>query len=189
MKTVLIVNFKGGVGKTLIADELMYKLEKDKIPASFINLDPQGSACHESCEVPGAEIKIVDTAGHLTENLKDMIEEADFIIVPTMMSKSDKQPLETMIQILHPYQDKKPILFVFNCWDRFKFTKEFINYFNVAYPELKTTILANTTAFKQAGAYGMSLEEYQPTNPAVKHIDYIYSSVKYELNLKDWRIA
>ena len=35
----------------------------------------------------------------------------------------------------------------------------------------------------------MSIEEYQASNIGCKQIDYIYSSVKYELNLKDRRHA
>lgn len=187
-KTVLLLNFKGGVGKTLIADELLYKLEKDKIPTSFINFDEQESASHETCEPEGALVKIVDTPGFLNDEFKDMIEEADFIIVPSMISPSDQKPLESMIEILEPYQSSKEILFVFNGWDRCTYTRDFINYFNEAYPEIKTTILARTTAFRDAKNYGMSLEDYSPSNPAVKQIDHIYSSVKYSFNLKDWRM-
>lgn len=189
MKTVLIANYKGGVGKTLLADELLWKFEKDKIRASFANLDPQGSSYHQSVDDPEAQVCVIDTAGHLTTNLKELIEKADFIVIPTMMSARDKEPLENMISFVQPYLKTKPVLFVFNRWDRFNFTKEFIGYFNTAYPDIKTTILANTVAFNQASAYGMSLEEYQPTNPACKHIDHIYSSIKYELNIKDWRLV
>ena len=188
-KKVLIANFKGGVGKTLIADELLYKLEKDKIPFSFINKDPQGSAAHEPVDNPEAVVEIVDTQGHLSDDYGEMFAEADFIICPTVMSPSDQKPFETMITLLTPWQDKKPILYVFNCWARFTYSKEFIEYFNIAYPHIKTTILSRTTGFRDAGKFGLSLEEYQPTNPAVKQIDHIYSSMKYELNLKDWRLA
>ena len=39
MKTVLVCNQKGGVGKTLIADELAFALERDGIPYNFIDLE------------------------------------------------------------------------------------------------------------------------------------------------------
>ena len=85
MKTVLLCNQKGGVGKTLIADELAFALERDKIPYSFFDLDDQGSAIHTTNENPEAVVQIVDTAGALQSNLVKWIEAADFIIVPTMM--------------------------------------------------------------------------------------------------------
>lgn len=189
MKTVLICQQKGGVGKTLIADELAFALEREKIPFNFYDLDNQGSAIHKTKEDPEAVVQIVDTPGALNPDLKKWIEAADFIIVPTMMSNRDKEPLERMISILTPYEATKSILYVFNRWDRFNFTKDFIRYFNSVYPNLRTTILSNTTAFNQAGACGMSIQEFQPSNIGAKQIDYIYSSIKFDLNLKDWRTA
>ena len=189
MKKVLLLNFKGGVGKTLIADELLFKLEKDKIPTAYVNKDPQRSSIHDPFEDEDAIIKIIDTMGHVTEDFTDMIKEADFVIVPTNMGPADIKPLETMIQMLAKYESKKPILYVFNQWNRFSFAKEFITYFNTAYPHIKTAILAQTESFKNAGKFGMSLEDYQPSNSACKQIDYVYNSMKYELNLKDWRMA
>lgn len=187
MKTVLICNQKGGVGKTLIADELAFALERDKIPFNFYDLDDQGSAIHQTIEDPDAVVQIVDTAGALQADLIKWIEDADFIIVPTMMSNRDAAPLERMISILDRFKDIKPTLYVFNRWNRFNITKDFINWFNAKYPDLKTAILSDTTAFNQAGACGMSIEEFQASNIGCKQIDYIYSSVKYELNLKDRR--
>lgn len=189
MKTVLVCNQKGGVGKTLIADELAFALERDGIPYNFIDLDDQGSAIHETKEDPDSKIQIVDTPGALQPEMLKWIDAADFIIVPTMLSFSDKKPLERMIKILEPYKAKKPTLFVFNAWTRFNISKDFINWFNNVYPDLKTAIVAETTAFKQAGACGVSINEFQASNIGCKQIEYIYSSVKYELNLKDERTA
>ena len=47
MKTVLVCNQKGGVGKTLIADELAFALERDKIRFNFYDLD----TCEDGCPV------------------------------------------------------------------------------------------------------------------------------------------
>ena len=114
MKTVLICNQKGGVGKTLIADELAFALERDKIPFNFYDLDDQGSAIHQTSEDPDAAVQIVDTAGALQADLIKWIEDADFIIVPTMMSNRDAAPLERMISILDRFKNIKPTLYVFN---------------------------------------------------------------------------
>ena len=120
MKTILICNQKGGVGKTLIADELAFALERDMIPYSFFDLDEQGSAIHKTVDNPDAEVRVVDTPGALQENLVEWIKEADFIIVPTMMSNRDTKPLERMIQILAPFEKQgKPVLYVLNKWNRY----------------------------------------------------------------------
>ena len=189
MKTVLVCNQKGGVGKTLISDELAFALERDKIPYSFYDLDGQGSALHETDENPDAVISIVDTAGSLSADLKEFIEAADFIIVPTLMSNSDAKPLIRMVEILEPYKGKKPMLFVFNRWNRFNISKDFIGWFNTLYPDLKTTYIADTTDFPQAGARQQSIFDYKPSNPACRQIAAIYGAIKYERNLKEENIA
>jgi len=39
MKNILICNQKGGVGKSLIADELAFFFERNKTPYNFYDLD------------------------------------------------------------------------------------------------------------------------------------------------------
>ena len=174
--TVLICNQKGGVGKTLIADELAFAFERDDIPYSFFDLDNQGSAIHKTVNNPEAAVQIVDTPGALQENIIKWIEAADVIIVPTLMSNRDMAPLERMIQILEPYKDKF-VLYVFNRWNRFKITKDFMNWFQTKYPDLKTAILSDTTAFNQAGAYGKSLYDFKK-NRACRQMEAIYECLK-----------
>ena len=41
---ILLVNQKGGVGKTTFADEIAWGLERRGREVGFINLDPQGGA-------------------------------------------------------------------------------------------------------------------------------------------------
>ena len=133
-------------------------------------------------------MRVVDTPGALQEQLTNWIEEADFIIVPTLMSNRDTAPLERMIKIMEPYEKKKPILYVLNKWNRYNITKDFIKWFQAKYPDLHTAILCDTTAFGQAGAYGVSIVEYQAKSLGAKQIGEIYGIVKYHLNLRErWR--
>lgn len=190
MKTVLICNQKGGVGKTVIADELAFALERDKIKYSFFDLDDQGSACHETYDRPDASVAIVDTPGALQEDLISWVEQADFILVPTLMSAKDMGPLVRMIEILKPYMDKKPIAFVLNKWDRFNHTKDFIEWFETEYPDYKYFILSDSVAFYAAGSEHMSVCDinHHSAKTVAQQINAIYGAIKYELNIKEsWR--
>ena len=50
MYTILMLNQKGGVGKTTIADELSFALERRGKTVAFVTTDPQGGSVHEVCD-------------------------------------------------------------------------------------------------------------------------------------------
>ena len=53
---------------------------------------------------------------------------------------------------------------------------------------MRTAVICDATVFNQAGAYGVSVSEYQPTSLGAKQIEAIYGMIKYELNLREkWR--
>ena len=52
MYTILMLNQKGGVGKTTIADELSFALERRGKTVAFVTTDPQGGSVHEVCNDP-----------------------------------------------------------------------------------------------------------------------------------------
>ena len=69
MYTILMLNQKGGVGKTTIADELSFALERRGKTVAFVTTDPQGGSVHEVCDDPDfaeeCDFQVVDTAGVL----------------------------------------------------------------------------------------------------------------------------
>lgn len=65
MKNIVICNQKGGVGKTLISDELAFLFEKDEIKINFYDLDQQGGTLHKTQESEDAAVSIIDTPGAL----------------------------------------------------------------------------------------------------------------------------
>ena len=186
MKTILIMNQKGGCGKTLIADELAWAMERAKIPCNFADLDAgQGSARHKPKKVQDAEVRVVDTAGKLTSEMLECIKEADFIIIPTLTGSSDMRPLVRMVDIIRKNEITKPVLFVFNRFNRFSVCRDFLEWFDKNFPELKTTTLADTIAIQQAHYLGKSVCEFKPNSKGAKDIEKIISIIKFELGLRE----
>ena len=185
MKTILICNQKGGVGKTLLADEIAFSLERDEIKFNFYDLDQQGSSIHETTQQDDAVVQVIDTTGALKTELKACMKDADFILIPTTLSEGDKTPLLTTLEIYNSLNKKAPLLVVFNLWDRFNASKEFTSWFENNCPDIKTAILCRATAFRDAASRHKSIEQYDSKNPGAKQIRDIYSIIKYELNLKE----
>lgn len=190
MKTILIMNQKGGCGKTMLADELIWAMERANLTCNFSDLDAgQGSAQHKKMKFEDAEIEVVDTAGALNKAMLKCIDEADFIIIPTLTGSSDMRPLVRMVDVITKNNINKPVLFVFNRCNRFSLCQDFINWFEKTYPDLKTICIDDTVSIPQAHFMGESVCVYKPNSKGAKHIERIISIVKYELGLKDRRDA
>lgn len=168
MKRVLFVNQKGGVGKTLLADETMWHFEK-LCKASFLDLDMQGGVCHKTSEDEDAKIQIIDTPGALAMTTREWIKEADVVIIPTNCNSQDMDALETMMEIAAEF-DKNKFIIVFNRWDRFNGTAEFINWFNVLYPGYKTVLIPDCVPLTDASARNKSVTEFKPNHKAAQAI-------------------
>ena len=81
MKTILVCNQKGGVGKSLVADEIAFSFERSGIPVSFYDLDAQGGTLHRTQEADGAQVAVVECdrrgkAARATRALVDTVREA-----------------------------------------------------------------------------------------------------------------
>lgn len=86
MKTILVCNQKGGVGKSLVADEIAFSFERSGIPVSFYDLDAQGGTLHRTQEADGAEVAVVDTPGALQEALSDVFSTVSVDKIGVMIS-------------------------------------------------------------------------------------------------------
>ena len=88
MYTILMLNQKGGVGKTTIADELSFALERRGKTVAFVTTDPQGGSVHEVCDDPDfaeeCDFQVVDTAGVLVGGVNDWCRAANLILVPML---------------------------------------------------------------------------------------------------------
>lgn len=188
MKTILVCNQKGGVGKTLCCDLLCDYLIKDGIRHNMVDLDQQLGSLHDAQQSEDAAVTVVDTPGALLEDTKTWMESADLIIIPTLMGTRDIPALERMIDIAMSLDEKKPILIILNRWNHYNISKSFMEWFEDKYPELRTAVLSDCTAFNQAAACGESILEFAPRSKGAQQFAQIYGFVKTELNLKEgWR--
>lgn len=119
MKTILVCNQKGGVGKSLVADEIAFSFERSGIPVSFYDLDAQGGTLHRTHEADGAQVAVVDTPGALQEALSEWLKEADVVVIPTRTTSRDIEPLMRMRKAVFKHSRAK-IVYVMNGWNRFK---------------------------------------------------------------------
>lgn len=164
MKTVLFCNQKGGVGKTMLADSAASYFEKN-LKVSFLDLDQQGGAIHQTNQVPDADVMIIDTPGALQGDMREWIKSADVVVIPTNCNRYDMIPLERMMNIAADF-DKDKFIVVFNRWNRCLGTAEFINWFSITYPGYKTFLMPNSVALSDAAAKSMYIGDYKPKHKA-----------------------
>lgn len=98
---VAIMNKKGGVGKTTLADELLFSLARRGRTCGFLTTDPQAGGIHEPTKVTDAdEFVIVDTHGGVDAATNDVIMMADVVIVPVEPSvKGLPSTLQTITMV------------------------------------------------------------------------------------------
>ncbi len=124
MKTLVIASQKGGAGKTTIAAHLAVAAELASAgPAVLIDTDPQGSlsdwwntreaktpalatatlaelpAKLQALQAAGVALAIIDTPPAITEAIRDVVKQADFVLIPTRPSPHDLRAVGQTVDI------------------------------------------------------------------------------------------
>lgn len=171
-KIILLVSQKGGVGKTTIADEILFELERRSFPYTFYELDDQGGNVHKPVKNSEAQFVVVDTPGGLCANKPKWICASDLVILPTRPSFRDIEPFLRMGAIIR--KNLKPgaaALFAINMVNpRFKATRDFMDWMETAIREKREPfgndyswdfgIVPQSEMAIQAPAYGKSVIDY-----------------------------
>ena len=133
-KTILIISQKSGVGKTTIADEILFELERHSFPYTFYELDDQGGKVHKPVKNPEARFIVADTPGGLCADTPKWIYTSDLVILPTRPSFRDIEPFLRMGALIR--KNLKPgagAMFVINMVNpRFKATRDFMEWLKTA---------------------------------------------------------
>lgn len=175
MFTILFLNQKGGVGKTTLADELAFALERRGRTVAFVTTDPQGGSVHEACDDPdfaeACDFQVVDTAGSLVRGVDDWCRAADLILVPMLPSTRDMEPTLRTLQIARDSETKADIYVVVNNFYAYGvLDRQLVEYLEEEHIPVMAKI-PRAVALSSAAARGMSVAEHDPKNhvcPAIE---------------------
>ncbi len=170
MKSILVCNQKGGVGKSLIADEIAFSLERSGIPMAFIDLDQQGGTLHRTDRRSDADVVVVDTPGVLHSDMGVWMKDADVIVIPVRPTSRDIPPLLRMFEIVKNSAPETPVAVVINGWNRFTAAKDFKEWLRSQRKSESAELLTlpQSEQFVQASAAGISVVQYSKKSSAAK---------------------
>lgn len=175
MYTILLLNQKGGVGKTTIADELAFALERRGMSVAFVSTDPQGGSVHEACTDPdyaeACNFQIVDTAGVLKDGVDDWCRAADIILVPMLPSTRDVEPTERTLEVVKSSGTRAGAHVVVNCFYAYGvLERDLIEYLKEGGVPVIGKV-PRAAALSRAAAAGVSVAEFSPKSHVVPAIE------------------
>lgn len=173
--TILFLNQKGGVGKTTLADELSFALERRGKTVAFISTDPQGGSIHRACNDPdyaeSCDFQVVDTAGALREGMEDWCRASDTILIPMLPSTRDMEPTMRTLEIARKSGPEAGVFVVINGFYPFgRLDRELIEFLDGEDIPIAAKI-PRTVALSQAASNSISIASYAPRNHAVPAIE------------------
>lgn len=169
MQRVLVVNRKGGVGKTTIADELLFSLERSGIRAAYIDLDDQQSSIHvdSTDSSDQAEVVVVDTPGAFNPAVADWMRSSDIIIIPSNPSGRDIPMLMNTLDTAREVNPEAKVIIAVNRFNKFKASTEFLDAVRQIKEDGEEVVtLPQSETFQKAYLNKRSVLEEAPKNAA-----------------------
>lgn len=193
-KNIVVISQKGGVGKTLAADEIAFSLDRTGVSYAFYDLDGQDVAVHVGHADPDPVVNIVDTPGRLEADTVKALAAADVVVVPTRPTGVDMKPLVTTLSVVRSQTDA-PIVLVLNCMNRFSLATQIADWVEEACADGTMPACAHvaripqTEMLSQAQALGRSIVDYKRTSPAAAAVMDMVDAVRRLAGLPEERGA
>ena len=210
MYTILIMSRKGGSGKSTTAMNMATRFAKAKYQVALMDFDPQKtltkwfnrrdeymqgkntilhSAATESSfkdevknlEQAGCDVLIIDTPPTINEFHNELLDIADFALVPT---KTTMEDLETIAEVVDAIESNETAYgFVINETKNKTLLYLSIKDVLVEYGAVLGTI-TGTVQIPEASIKGLALCEYKPDNINCQQYDKIFKNLNRRLKNK-----
>lgn len=210
MYTILIMSRKGGSGKSTTAMNMATRFAKSKYQVGLMDFDPQKTltkwqkrrdeyfcgkntildfdstqdeffAKHKIAEESGCDVLIIDTPPTILEFHNELLEKADFVLVPT---KTTMEDLETIAEVVDVIEAKeKSYGFLINETKNKTLLYLSIKEVLVEYGAVLGTI-TGTVQIPEASIKGIALCEYKPDNINCQQYDKVFKNLDRRLKNK-----
>lgn len=113
------------------------------------------------------QVAVVNMPRALQEALSEWLKGADVVVIPTRTASRNIKPLIRMCKAVFKHNRAK-IVYVMNGWNRFKASRDFMEWFEGLAGDQTVVTLPQSEAFVQAGAAGVSVVEFDRRGKAAR---------------------
>lgn len=175
---ILLVNQKGGVGKTTFAHEIAWGLKRRGVEVGFTDLDPQGGAAIEENLLDGEDaVNVIDTPGSISERTAEWAKHADVAIIPVTPGTLGVKPMKRTLRVITSANPELAVGIVVNNFSaRRVMDRQSLEFLEAdELPVLGTVPTA--VAFQEGMALGRSVVEMNPKSKAALAVEEIVEQV------------
>lgn len=183
MKRIVVMNSKGGSGKSLLARELAYSLERTNIPFNFYDFDRQLGSMPEK-EREDAIVTIADTPAKLSKTqISKFAQSADVIVIPTQTGMDDAGPTIETLHLAREANPKARIIVVQNSWTRYRLATDYNKWLRDNIGDAELVVLPRSEMFGQARAANVSVVTWAPRSRATSMLLDTVNTIKRAASL------
>lgn len=183
MKTIAFYNTKGGCGKSTIADEFLFHLERENRVWQYVDFDGQGGLSHSAGPQARAKITVMDMPGQPTEQDAEALRHSDVITIPMINSAKNIAATAEALSLVKDVSPTARVVLVVNKYvARTRVDREFIqaelwDWLHELRDDGKlpaiaaVTLLPDSTVVRSADKAGVSVMAYDSRSSVARAMD------------------
>lgn len=184
-KRIVFANIKGGCGKTTLANELAFSLDRTDTPYSYHDMDGQRGGTHTDKQNTDAVVHIADTAAAIeVDDLMDLARAADVVVIPTRSGKVDVYSFAETLETFRKSNPDAKIIVVHNGWNRFRLARDFGEWLEQNSHGAPIYRLPQSEPVAMAGTLDVSVQQHAKRSSGAKAMRDIVNAIRAAAGLE-----